>query len=159
MEGINQIQVNDSRMGFAAVLRSVLRQDPDVILIGEIRDAETAGIAFAAMTGHMVFSTLHTNDAISTIARLVDTGVERYKIAPALIGIGSQRLCPAHLPWLQGARRRSARRRRDAPAGAFRGLAVRRKGCAVCNSSTGSAAASRRSWNPWTSRSRKRGMP
>jgi type IV pilus assembly protein PilB len=94
LEGINQIQVNDKAgMNFASVLRSVLRQDPDVILIGEIRDRETADIAFqAAMTGHMVFSTLHTNDAVSTIARLVDMGVERYKIAPALMGIASQRL-------------------------------------------------------------------
>ena len=94
LAGINQVQVNDKAgMSFAAVLRSVLRQDPDVILIGEIRDRETADIAFqAAMTGHMVFSTLHTNDAISTVARLIDIGVERYKVAPALIGIASQRL-------------------------------------------------------------------
>jgi CheY-like chemotaxis protein len=77
----------------------VLRQDPDVLLVGEIRDRETAEIALqAALTGHMVFSTLHTNDAVSTIDRLLDMGIERFKLAPALIGIVSQRLvrriCP-----------------------------------------------------------------
>ncbi|MBI5240197.1 MAG: Flp pilus assembly complex ATPase component TadA [Elusimicrobia bacterium] len=100
LPGINQIQVHEKAgLGFAAVLRSVLRQDPDIILVGEIRDKETADIAFqAAQTGHLVFSTLHTNDAVSTINRLVDMGVERYKIAPALAGVVSQRLvrrvCP-----------------------------------------------------------------
>lgn len=94
LEGINQIQVNaKAGMDFATVLRSVLRQDPDVVLVGEIRDRETADIAFqAALTGHLVFSTLHTNDAVSTISRLIDMGVARYKIAPALIGVSSQRL-------------------------------------------------------------------
>ena len=87
-------------MGFAAVLRSVLRQDPDVVLVGEIRDRETADIAFqAALTGHLVFSTLHTNDAVATVSRLLDIGVERYKMAPALLGVVAQRLvrrvCPA----------------------------------------------------------------
>ena len=100
LPGINQTQVNEKAdLNFAAVLRSVLRQDPDVVLVGEIRDRETAGIAFqAALTGHMVFSTLHTNDALSTIDRLLDMGVERFKLAPALIGVVSQRLvrriCP-----------------------------------------------------------------
>jgi type IV pilus assembly protein PilB len=100
MAGINQTQVNEKAgLTFAAVLRSVLRQDPDVVLVGEIRDRETADIALqAALTGHMVFSTLHTNDAISTINRLLDMGIERFKFAPALIGIVSQRLvrrvCP-----------------------------------------------------------------
>lgn len=100
LAGINQVQVNEKAgLNFAAVLRSVLRQDPDVILVGEIRDRETADIAFqAALTGHMVFSTLHTNDALSTIDRLLDMGVERFKLAPALIGVVSQRLlrrvCP-----------------------------------------------------------------
>lgn len=94
LAGINQVQVNEKAgLTFAAVLRSVLRQDPDVLLVGEIRDGETADIALkAALTGHMVFSTLHTNDAVSTINRLLDMGVERVKLAPALVGIVSQRL-------------------------------------------------------------------
>jgi CheY-like chemotaxis protein len=75
------------------VLRSVLRQDPDVVLVGEIRDRETADIAFqAALTGHMVFSTLHTNDAVAAVSRLLDMGVERFKMAPALMGVAAQRL-------------------------------------------------------------------
>jgi len=100
LAGINQVQVNEKTgLTFAAVLRSVLRQDPDVLLVGEIRDRETADIALqAAHTGHMVFSTLHTNDAIATIDRLLDMGIDRLKLAPALIGIVSQRLvrrlCP-----------------------------------------------------------------
>lgn len=100
LAGINQVQVNEKQgLTFASVLRSVLRQDPDVIMVGEIRDHETADIAFqAAMTGHLVFSTLHTNDSVSTIARLVDMGLDRYKISPGLLAITAQRLvrrlCP-----------------------------------------------------------------
>jgi len=91
---INQVQVND-RAGrtFQAVLRAVLRQDPDVILVGEIRDAETARIATqAAMTGHLVLTTLHTNDAIQATTRLIDMGVERFMVAPSLVGVLNQRL-------------------------------------------------------------------
>jgi type IV pilus assembly protein PilB len=101
LEGINQVQVNDRQgMSFATVLRSVLRQDPDAILVGEMRDAETASIAFqAALTGHLVLTTLHTNDALSAVSRLVDMGVERFKISPALLAITAQRLvrrlCPS----------------------------------------------------------------
>ena len=94
IEGINQVYVN-SEIGltFASALRSILRQDPDVILIGEIRDSETAQIAVrAAITGHLVLSTLHTNDALSTIERLVDMDVERYLLSTALNGIISQKL-------------------------------------------------------------------
>ena len=100
LAGINQVQVNEKQgLTFAAVLRSVLRQDPDIIMVGEIRDRETADIAFqAAMTGHMVFSTLHTNDSVSTIERLTDMGLDRFKISPALLAITAQRLvrrlCP-----------------------------------------------------------------
>ena len=80
-------------MTFAAALRSILRQDPDIIMIGEMRDQETADIAIrAAITGHMVLSTLHTNDAASTITRLVDMGVAPYMVASSLIGICAQRL-------------------------------------------------------------------
>ena len=98
--GANQCQINEKTgMTFAAGLRSILRQDPDVISVGEIRDGETASIAVrAAITGHLVLSTLHTNDAVSTISRLVDIGVEPYMIASALRGVVSQRLvrkiCP-----------------------------------------------------------------
>jgi len=94
IEGINQVQVNEKQgLTFAAVLRSVLRQDPNVILVGEIRDRETAETALAAaQTGHMVLSTLHTNDAISTISRLADIGLERYKLAAGLNAITAQRL-------------------------------------------------------------------
>ena len=100
VEGINQIQVN-SEIGltFASVLRSILRQDPDIIMIGEIRDDETAKIAVrASITGHLVLSTLHTNNALNTIERLTDMDVERYLLASSLNGIVSQklarRICP-----------------------------------------------------------------
>lgn len=100
LKGINQIQVNTKAgLTFATGLRSILRQDPDTIMIGEIRDAETAEIAVrAAITGHLVLSTLHTNDSPSTIARLIDMGLEPYLVSSAVIGIISQRLvkllCP-----------------------------------------------------------------
>ena len=100
IEGINQVQVN-SEIGltFGRVLRSILRQDPNIILIGEIRDSETAQIAVrASITGHLVFSTIHTNNSLSTIERLLDMDVERYLLSSALTGIISQklarRLCP-----------------------------------------------------------------
>lgn len=100
VEGINQVQTN-SEIGltFAAALRSILRQDPNIIMIGEIRDTETAKIAVrASITGHLVLSTLHTNTALNTIERLLDMEVERYLLSSALTGIVSQklarRLCP-----------------------------------------------------------------
>ncbi len=98
--GINQVQVNSEiGLDFARVLRSVLREDPNIILIGEIRDSETARIAVrASITGHLVLSTLHTNDSLSTIERLLDMDVERYLLASALTGVISQKLvrtiCP-----------------------------------------------------------------
>jgi MSHA biogenesis protein MshE len=94
LAGINQVQVNTRiELTFAKVLRSMLRQDPDIILIGEMRDQETAEIGLrAAMTGHLVLSTLHTNDAISTALRLLDMGVEPYMVAASLRAIVSQRL-------------------------------------------------------------------
>lgn len=94
IEGINQVQVNsDIGLDFAAVLRSILRQDPNVIMIGEIRDTETAQIAVrASITGHLVLSTLHTNNSLTTIERLIDMDVERYLLASALSGIVSQKL-------------------------------------------------------------------
>ena len=94
LEGVNQVQVNsDIGMTFAAALRSILRQDPNVILIGEIRDSETAQIAVrASITGHLVLSTIHTNSSLSTIERLMDMDVERYLLSTALEGIISQKL-------------------------------------------------------------------
>ena len=94
IEGINQVQVNsDIGLDFAAVLRSILRQDPNVIMIGEIRDNETAQIAVrASITGHLVLSTLHTNNALTTVERLLDMEVERYLLATALSGVISQKL-------------------------------------------------------------------
>ena len=92
--GINQVQVNsDIGLDFATVLRSILRQDPNVIMIGEIRDSETAQIAVrASITGHLVLSTIHTNNSLNTIERLLDMDVERYLLASALTGIVSQKL-------------------------------------------------------------------
>lgn len=100
LEGINQSNVNEKAgLTFAAQLRAILRQDPDVVLVGEIRDQETAEIACrAAMTGHLVLSTLHTNDAVSAIPRLIDMGVEPFLISSSLAGVVAQRLvrviCP-----------------------------------------------------------------
>lgn len=100
IDGINQVQVNPkANLTFASALRSILRQDPDIIMIGEIRDQETAGIAVqASITGHLVVSTLHTNSSASTITRLADMGVEPYLIADSVVGVIAQRLvrrlCP-----------------------------------------------------------------
>lgn len=100
LDGINQVQINSKAgMTFASGLRSILRQDPDIVMLGEIRDGETAQIAVrAAITGHVVLSTLHTNDSVSTIARLVDMGIETYMVSSAVVGIIAQRLikkiCP-----------------------------------------------------------------
>lgn len=101
IDGINQVQVNSKvELSFANALRSILRQDPDIIMIGEIRDNETAEIAIkASITGHIVVSTLHTNSAVSSITRLMDMGIEPYLIADAVVGVIAQRLvrrlCPS----------------------------------------------------------------
>lgn len=100
IDGINQVMVNaKADMTFAAALRSILRQDPDIIMVGEIRDEETAAIAVqASITGHLVVSTLHTNSAASTISRLMDMGIESYLLADSVVGVIAQRLvrclCP-----------------------------------------------------------------
>lgn len=100
LDGINQVQVNaKAGLTFASGLRSILRQDPDIVMLGEIRDSETAEIAVrASITGHIVLSTIHTNDTISTIARLTDMGIPSYLVASATVGIMAQRLvkkiCP-----------------------------------------------------------------
>src|SRR5574337_405112 len=101
LPGIGQTQVNARiDLTFAKALRSILRQDPDVIMIGEIRDLETAQIAVqASLTGHLVLATLHTNDSASAVTRLVDMGVEPFLLASSLVGVLAQRLvrriCPA----------------------------------------------------------------
>ena len=101
LKGVNQIQINaDVGLSFAAALRSILRQDPDIVLVGEIRDGETAQMAIkAALTGHLVLSTLHTNDAAGAVTRLIDMGVERFMLGSSLVLAQAQRLyrklCPA----------------------------------------------------------------
>jgi len=94
LKGVNQVQINDSiGRTFASALRAFLRQDPDVILVGETRDLETAQISIrAALTGHLVFSTLHTNDSPSTIARLIDMGIPPFLVASSLLLVMAQRL-------------------------------------------------------------------
>ena len=106
IDGINQVQVNaKAGITFAAALRSILRQDPDIVMIGEMRDSETAEIGIrAAITGHLVLSTLHTNDAASTIVRLVDMGIPPYMVASSLIGVIAQRLVKVLCPKCKTAR-------------------------------------------------------
>jgi type IV pilus assembly protein PilB len=138
IEGLNQIQVKpDIGLTFANCLRSILRQDPNVILVGEIRDLETAEIAFrAAMTGHFVISTVHTNDAVATIVRLLDMGIPRYIIANTLIGIVAERLVRKICPKCKEAvsvseesvRKLSERASRSSASNSYRG-----RGCAQCN--------------------------
>jgi len=101
LPGVNQIQINpQAGLTFASGLRSIVRQDPDIILVGEIRDFETAEVAIqAALTGHLVFSTLHTNDATSAITRLLDMGIKDYLVASSVIGILAQRLVRTICPY------------------------------------------------------------
>lgn len=91
--GVNQIQIDSHKISFSHALRSILRQDPDVIMVGEIRDKETAETALrASLTGHMVFSTIHTNDAVSSATRLVNMGIEPFLVASSVVGVLAQRL-------------------------------------------------------------------
>lgn len=91
--GVTQVQIDSHKVSFASALRSILRQDPDVIMLGEIRDQETAEVALrASLTGHMVFSTIHTNDAPSSVTRLVDMGIEPFLVASSVVGVLAQRL-------------------------------------------------------------------
>ena len=116
--GMNQMQVNPKAgVTFASGLRSILRQDPNVILVGEIRDQETADIALgAAQTGHLLLSTLHTNDAMATITRLFELGIQPFLIASSLIGIVAQRLVRRTAPRARCRISRAPRRSRR-PAG------------------------------------------
>lgn len=114
LEGINQIQVNNKvNLTFATALRSILRQDPDIIMIGEIRDKETASIAVqASITGHLVVSTLHTNNALGTLDRMIDMGVERYMLADSVVGVIAQRLVRCLCPHCRGKRLATREERR-----------------------------------------------
>ena len=137
LAGINQTQVHsDIGLTFAAVLRSILRQDPNVIMVGEIRDAETAQIAIrASLTGHLVFSTLHTNDAPSALTRLVDMGVEPFLVASSVKMILAQRLLRKVCPDCAEAYRPSPDECEDllhAPEGQ-RGPFLKGRGCRTCN--------------------------
>jgi type II secretory ATPase GspE/PulE/Tfp pilus assembly ATPase PilB-like protein len=140
LAGINQIPVNPKRgLTFAVGLRHILRQDPDIIFVGEIRDSETADISIrSALTGHLIFSTLHTNDAISSIGRLIDMGAEPFLAASVLEGLLAQRLgrrvcrhCKAQEPMPEDVSHRLSPRE----AAMFDGKVWRGKGCEKCNRS------------------------
>jgi general secretion pathway protein E len=136
--GIGQIQVNPKiGLTFAHGLRSVLRHDPDVILVGEVRDVETAEIAIqAAMTGHLVFSTLHTNDAASAVTRLIDMGIEPFRVASVVRAIWAQRLVRVLCRECKEGYLPEAEALRDAGISSFRpgNLTVYRgKGCPACS--------------------------
>ncbi len=134
LDGINQVQVNiKAGLTFANGLRSILRQDPDVIMIGEIRDSETAQIAIrASITGHLVLSTIHTNDSASSVVRLVDMGVEPYLVSSSLVGVVSQRLVRNICPKCKMAYRPSHSEmlmlKMEEPRNLFKG-----EGCPACN--------------------------
>ncbi|WP_286229284.1 GspE/PulE family protein [Neobacillus mesonae] len=136
LEGINQVQVNTNvGMTFAAGLRSILRQDPNIIMVGEIRDKETAEIAVrASLTGHLVLSTLHTNDSLGTVTRLIDMGVEPFLLAATLSGIVAQRLVRKVCRDCMEGHEPS---KREIEIFARRGMKIekiiRGKGCASCN--------------------------
>jgi type IV pilus assembly protein PilB len=135
LPGINQVQVNErAGITFAAGLRSILRQDPNVVMVGEIRDAETAKIAFqAANTGHLVLSTLHTNDAPSAVTRLIDLGIDPFVIASSLLCVLAQRLVRRNCPHclVPDAVQESALARLDLSRDQARGLR-KGQGCEAC---------------------------
>ncbi|MDD3234011.1 MAG: ATPase, T2SS/T4P/T4SS family [Candidatus Omnitrophota bacterium] len=133
LDGINQVQIKpDIGLTFAAALRSFLRQDPDVMLVGEVRDLETAQICIrSALTGHLVLSTVHTNDAPSAVTRLADMGIETYMIAPSLLMVVAQRLVRKLCPECKEAYEPSPEQVQDFKLNA--GLIYRAKGCAKCN--------------------------
>ncbi len=136
LEGINQIQVNSNvGMTFAAGLRSILRQDPNIIMVGEIRDKETADVAIrASLTGHLVLSTLHTNDSIGTVTRLMDMGVEPFLLASSLSGVVAQRLVRKVC---RDCAETQEPTKREIEIFSKRGMKIekitRAKGCASCN--------------------------
>ena len=132
---ITQVQVNvKAGLTFAAGLRSILRQDPDIILIGEIRDAETAGIAVrAAMTGHLVLSTLHTNDPVGAVPRLQDMGLSRLELATTLVGVLAQRLVRVNCQACAAPYEPEPESIAALPRGQRDGQWERGKGCDICN--------------------------
>lgn len=135
LAGINQVQVNaKAGLTFANGLRSILRQDPDIIMIGEIRDSETAEIAIrASITGHLVLSTIHTNDAASSVARLMDMGIEPYLVSSSLVGVVAQRLvrniCPRCKTSYRPSHSEMLMLKMKEPLPLYRGA-----GCPTCNS-------------------------
>jgi type IV pilus assembly protein PilB len=135
--GLNQIQVNaEIGLDFSLVLRNILRHDPDVIMVGEMRDKETASIGVeAALTGHLMFSTLHTNSAVDSIVRLTDMGVPSYLVAPSLLGILSQRLVKCLCPKCrtQIAPSRALERALERAEMRFRGPFFGPRGCDACS--------------------------
>lgn len=133
LEGINQVQVKpEIGLTFASALRSFLRQDPDVMLVGEVRDLETAEICIrSALTGHLVLSTLHTNDAPSAVSRLIDIGIEPYLLAPSLLLVVGQRLLRKLCPDCKEAYEASSEKLANTKLKAD--LIYRPKGCAKCN--------------------------
>ena len=137
INGINQVHVNPKAgLTFASALRSILRQDPDIIMIGEIRDGETAGIAVqASITGHLVVSTLHTNSSAATIARLMDMGVESYLIADSVVGVIAQRLVRRLCPKCKKERLATEEEKETMgiPAGAGDVVLYDPVGCTNCN--------------------------
>ena len=134
LDGVGQTQINTRiDMSFARALRAILRQDPDVIMIGEIRDRETAQIAVqASLTGHLVLATLHTNDAPSAMTRLVDMGIEPFLLASSTIGVLAQRLARRLCPDCRQAYKPDASERKLLGLSRSRTL-YRAAGCARCN--------------------------
>ncbi|HEY6838185.1 MAG TPA: ATPase, T2SS/T4P/T4SS family, partial [Geobacteraceae bacterium] len=130
LKGVGQIQVNPKiDLTFAQGLRSILRQDPDVIMVGEIRDAETAEIAMqASLTGHLVLSTLHTNDAATAVTRLIDMGIEPFMVASTLSAVVAQRLVRVICPHCK----ESYRPEREYAGVALPPLLYRGRGCEKC---------------------------
>ena len=122
MHGVGQMQVNPKiDLTFASGLRSILRQDPDVIMVGEIRDSETAEIAIqAALTGHLVFSTLHTNDSFGALTRLVDMGIEPFLVSSSVLAVLAQRLVRTVCPDCRNPTTRPMRNSRGSVFGATR---------------------------------------
>lgn len=136
IEGINQIQVNNKvNLTFASALRSILRQDPDIIMIGEIRDRETAEIAVqASITGHLVVSTLHTNNAAGTLNRMADMGVERYLIADSVVGVIAQRLVRKLCPHCRKKRLATEEEKRLLKQDTYKEMEIYEPtGCDLCN--------------------------
>jgi type IV pilus assembly protein PilB len=133
LDGINQVQIKpEIGLTFASALRSFLRQDPDIMLVGEVRDLETAQICIrSALTGHLVLSTLHTNDAPSAVSRLIDIGIEPYLITPSLICVVAQRLLRKLCMHCKEAYEPTAEQLKGINIKAD--LLYKPKGCAKCN--------------------------